>query len=154
MAKLTPEELEQKIHALLREQPVRRAPVSLESRVLGEIARRQALPWWQQSYSYWPNPMKLAFMVLATGATGVAVLLSMQVVGLVSAESVSQVFAPITGAWHTLSVLGGALGGIVRPYLPNLSSTYLYAALAVVGGAYALMLGLGATAYRLLWQQR
>jgi hypothetical protein len=78
----------------------------------------------------------------------------MQVVGLISAESVQQVFAPVTGAWNTLKVLGGALGGIVRPYLPNLSSTYLYAALAVVGGAYALMLGLGATAYRLLWQQR
>ena len=44
MARLTPEQLEQKIHAVLREQPARRAPMSPESRVLGEIARRQALP--------------------------------------------------------------------------------------------------------------
>lgn len=154
MAKLTPEELEQKIHALLREQPVRRAPVSLESRVLGEIARRQALPWWQQSYSYWPNPMKLAFMVIATGVAGVALLLSMHLLGFVSAESVRQTFEPVMGAANTLRVLGSALGNIVSPYLPDFSSTYLYAALAVVGGAYAVMLGLGATAYRVLWQQR
>lgn len=48
MARLTPEQLEQKIHAVLREQPTRRAPMSLEARVLGEIAWRQALPWWNR----------------------------------------------------------------------------------------------------------
>lgn len=154
MAKLTPEQLEQKIHALLREQPVRRAPSSLEARVMGEIARRQALPWWHQSYAYWPNPIKLTFLVLATGVAGVAVLFSMQLLGLVSADSVTQVFSPVVGAYLTLKTACSTVIGLVTPSLSDISTTYIYAALAVVGGAYAVMLGLGATAYRVLWQHR
>ncbi len=154
MARLTPEELEQKIHAVLREQRPRRAPSSLEARVLGEIARRQTLPWWQQSYAYWPNAAKLSFLVIATGVAGAILLLSMQLLGVVSADSVRQLIAPVQGAWNTLRVAGSALAGLIKPSLPELSSTYLYAGLAIVVGAYAVMLGLGATAYRVLWQHR
>lgn len=154
MAKLTPEQLEQKIHALLREQPARKAPMSLEARVLGEIARRQALPWWHQSYAYWPNAVKLSFLVLATGVAGIAVLFSMQLLGVVSAESVTQVFSPAVGAFNTLRTAASTVIGLVTPSVSDISSTYIYAALALVGGAYAVMLGLGATAYRVLWQHR
>ncbi|GAB5562774.1 MAG: hypothetical protein SynsKO_44210 [Synoicihabitans sp.] len=154
MARLTPEELEQKIHAVLREQPTRRAPSSLESRVLGEIARRQSLPWWQRSYVYWPNAVKLAFLVIATGIAGAVLIFSMQLMGVVSADSVNNLIAPVQGAWNTLRVAGRTLVGLVAPNLPEITSTYLYAGLAIVGGAYAVMLGLGATAYRVLWQNR
>jgi len=82
MARLTPEQLEQKIHAVLREQPMRRAPMSLEDRVLGEITRRQALLWWHQSFSFWPTPVRLAFLVIASGLVAVALLFSMQLMGL------------------------------------------------------------------------
>ena len=154
MARLTPEQLEQKIHAVLRDQPQRKAPVSLEARVLGEIARRQALPWWHKSYVYWPNPVKLSFLVLATGVAAAALLASMQLFGFVSAESVRGCLEPGTGAINTLRVVGSALVGLVTPTLPEFSAAYLYAGLAILGGAYAVMLGLGATAYRVLWQHR
>ncbi|MBT5903851.1 MAG: hypothetical protein HOH58_17255 [Opitutaceae bacterium] len=154
MARLTPEQLEQKIHAVLREQPARRAPMSLEQRVLGEIARRQALPWWQRSFVYWPNSVRLAFLVIATGIAGAVLLFSMQLLGLVSADSVTQIVEPVQGAWNTLRVAGSTIGGLIAPNMPELNATYLYVGLAVVGGAYAVMLGLGATAYRLLWQNR
>lgn len=154
MARLTPEQLEQKIHAVLREQPARRAPMSLEQRVLGEIARRQAQPWWQRSFVYWPNSVRLAFLVVATGVAGAVLLFSMQLLGLVSTESVTQISAPLQGAWNTLRVAGSTIAGLVAPSMPELNTTYLYAGLAIVGGAYAVMLGLGATAYRVLWQNR
>lgn len=154
MARLTPEELEQKIHAVLREQPPRRAPMSLEARVLGEIARRQALPWWHQSYAYWPNAIKLSFLVIATGVAGGVLLASMHMLGLVSGDSIRQLFEPLFGAAHTLRAAGAAVAGLVTPAMPEISNTVLYGGLAVVGGAYAVMLGLGATAYRVLWHHR
>lgn len=154
MARLTPEQLEQKIHAVLRQQPPRSAPASLEARVLGEIARRQALPWWHQSYAYWPHSIKLAFLVVATGVAGALLLGSMHLLGVISGDLVEQLVTPVFGAAHTLRSACSALIGLVSPSWPELSSTYLYAGLAVVGGAYAVMLGLGATAYRVLWQHR
>ena len=154
MARLTPEELEKKIHAVLREQPVRRAPVSLEARVLGEITRRQTLPWWHQSFSYWPNPVRLAFLVVSTGIVAVALLYSMHVMGVVSQSAMENVFEPVKGAGTTLKVAGTALWGLVSHVVPEISNQWLYGGLAVLGGAYAVMLGLGATAYRVLWQHR
>lgn len=154
MARLTPEQLEQKIHAVLREQPTRRAPMSLEDRVLGEIARRQVLPWWHQSFSYWPTPVRLAFLVVASGLVAVALLYSMQLMGVVGESAVQNIFQPVVGAWQTLKVAGTAIAGLFSVTLPEISSTWLYGGLAVLGGAYAVMLGLGATAYRVLWQHR
>jgi len=67
---------------------------------------------------------------------------------------VQNVFQPLVGAWQTLKVAGTAIAGLFSFTMPQISSTWLYAGLAVLGGAYAVMLGLGATAYRVLWQHR
>lgn len=128
--------------------------MSLEARVLGEIARRQALPWWQQSYAFWPNAVKLSFLVIATGIAGALLLFSMQLLGVVSGESVRQIFEPFVGAVYTLRAGASAVIGLVTPSMPELSNTVIFGGLAIVGGAYAVMLGLGATAYRVLWQHR
>lgn len=153
MARLTPEQLEQQIHAVLREQPTRRAPMSLEARVMGEIARRQAQPWWQKSFSYWPSSVRLAFVVVATGLMAAMVLGSMQVFGVVSAETTSQIVRPFTDAWATLRAAGSALASLKPDFMSGISHQWLYLALGVIGAAYAMMIGLGATAYRVLWAQ-
>ena len=151
MARLTPEQLEQKIHAVLREQPARRAPMSLESRVLGEIARRQALPWWKKSYANWPAPMRLAFLALGVALAVGTLLGSMHLAGVLSAQTFAPVIQPLVNAAVTLRAAGSALGELVRPLLPSISNQWLYIALAVIGASYALLLGIGATAYRVLW---
>ena len=151
MARLTPEQLEQKIHAVLREQPARRAPMSLESRVLGEIARRQALPWWKKSYANWPAPMRLAFLALGVALAVGTLLGSMHLAGVLSAQTFAPVIQPLVNATLTLRAAGSALGELVRPLLPSISNQWLYIALAVIGASYALLLGIGATAYRVLW---
>ena len=122
--------------------------------MLGEIARRQALPWWQRSFVYWPNSVRLAFLVVASGIARAVLLFSMQLLGLVSADAITQMVEPVRGAWNTLRVAGSTIGGLVAPNMPELNANYLYAGLAIVGGADAVMLGLGATAYRVLWQNR
>ncbi|MCF3651200.1 hypothetical protein [Synoicihabitans lomoniglobus] len=151
MARLTPEQLEQKLNAVLRNQPPRRAPMSLEARVLGEIARRQALPWWHKSYAYWPAPMRVAFIVIGVALMAAALLGSVQLAGLVSAQAIGDFFRPATDAWATLRTAGAAMVTLVRGHVPQFSTHWFYVALAVIGAAYAMMLGLGATAYRVFW---
>ena len=60
------QKLERLLDAALRELPLRRAPLSLESRVLGEIERREARPWWRLSFAHWPELARAGF-VLACG---------------------------------------------------------------------------------------
>jgi hypothetical protein len=154
MARLTPEQLEQKIHAVLRQQPTRRAPMSLEARVMGEITRRQALPWWHKSFAYWPGSVRVAFMVVATGLVAAAVLGSMQLAGVISGQALMTVFRPVQDAVLTLKSAGLAIGGAVKSVVPGFSQTWLYVALGVIGAAYTIMFGIGATAYRVFWQHR
>lgn len=154
MARLTPEQLEQKIHAVLRQQPARRAPMSLEARVMREIARRQALPWWHKSFAHWPAGVRVAFMVVATGLLAAAVLASMQLTGLISMQAATALLRPVVDAAATLKSAGVALGAVVKSFVPGLSQSWLYVALGVIGAAYAMMVGIGATAYRVFWQRR
>jgi hypothetical protein len=48
------ERLEQLLGRTVRDLPLRRAPLELELRVLGELERRQASPWWRLSFAHWP----------------------------------------------------------------------------------------------------
>jgi hypothetical protein len=56
-------------------------------------------------------------------------------------------FAQVRATGATLMDVGGRL-------LPSVSLSWIYLGLAVVGGLYATLFGLGAAAYRVLWQSR
>ncbi|MGA3157711.1 MAG: hypothetical protein ABSE43_09095, partial [Steroidobacteraceae bacterium] len=56
------DKFEKMVSDLLRAQPPRRAPLNLERRVLSEL-RRQAQPWWQQNFIYWPLTARAALVV-------------------------------------------------------------------------------------------
>jgi hypothetical protein len=154
MARLTPEQLEQRIHNVLRVQPPRRAPLSLEARVLAEIARRQALPWWQKSFAQWPMAMRLAFVFSALGCLGLALLVTAQVGGWVSAAEASALLQPVTDLVNTVRAIAGLLTEVVGRLFPAVLPMWIYGGLAVLTALYATLVGLGATAYRLLWQAR
>ena len=121
---------------------------------MGEIARRQALPWWHKSFAHWPAGVRLAFMVVATGLMAAAVLASMQLTGVISLQAATALLRPVVDAAATLKSAGVALGSMVKSFVPGLSQTWLYIALGVIGAAYAMMVGIGATAYRVFWQRR
>jgi hypothetical protein len=65
--------LESLIDRTLRAQPARRAPRTLESRVVAELARRAALPWWHKSYAHWPAVVRGGFFVLSALVAAVLV---------------------------------------------------------------------------------
>ena len=52
------ERLEKYIDSVLRAQPDKRAPASLESNVLAAIAQRAARPWWQRSFNAGRSPRR------------------------------------------------------------------------------------------------
>jgi hypothetical protein len=74
---------------VLRELPLRRAPHTLEARVLGELERRAARPWWCRSFTHWPNIARLGFLVIcavpALAITGAAGNIAATLVGIVPA---------------------------------------------------------------------
>ena len=53
------EKLERLVSQVLREQPLRRAPASLEARVLSELAARARLPWWRRGVASWPAAVRV-----------------------------------------------------------------------------------------------
>ena len=96
----------------------------------------------------------MGFMVIATGLLGAAVLASMQLAGVVSMQTVTAMLRPVADAVATLKTAGLAIGSALKGLVPGISQTWLYVALGVIGAAYAMMFGIGATAYRVFWQRR
>ena len=134
---------------VLREQPGCRAPLTLETRVLSELARRAALPWWQQAYAFWPAPIRVFFIVLS------AVVAATCVAGLsIFFQGPAHNYAARFAAQY--SGVAHAADGIVASFstahklwraVPPL---WIYGSLAGLSTAYALLIGVGAAAYRAL----
>jgi hypothetical protein len=155
MNRLTPAQLEARLHTALRRAPAPLAPRTLEARVLGEIARRAALPWWRKSFSHWPAPMRVTFVLSSAALLALGVLGTARALGMVGPVEVDAFLLPGLEWVQSLRLAGGTLAAVVQDWLPAVSPTWLYGGLALVAGMYATLIGLGATAYRLLlWQQR
>jgi len=152
--KRSPEELEQFIHQTLRSLPDRRAPRSLESRVLAAIEARAALPWWKQSFAQWPVAARCVFLLF----TGAFVKL-----GLMAAVWVMAGFdrAQFTTAFSTqfawVARAGNAVNGIADFFAllwHSIPPLYVYGGLACLASLYLALFGLGAAAYRTLYANR
>src|SRR5712672_3854389 len=66
--------LERLLDRTLHELPLRRAPLTLESRVFGELERRAALPWWRRSFAHWPLLARAGFLVICGALISAAFL--------------------------------------------------------------------------------
>lgn len=142
--------LERLVHQTLRALPPRRAPRSLEQRVLAAIAERAALPWWRKGFAYWPAAPRLAFLGVAAAVVfGLFRLLTGVEAGSALASLVPQL------AWaDTLASLARATQDFVQVVIGGIPPLWLYGGLAAVASLYAALFGLGATAYRLLYANR
>jgi hypothetical protein len=142
--------IEMRVDRALRETPLRRAPASLESRVLREIGRRASLPWWQRSFARWPGIARAGFL-LACAAIAAAVLLAWPW-GPDMVRAGSWVdggrLLPWASSALTLVDVFRALDAAVGRTIPN---GWLYGAAAVGVFLYASLFVLGATAYRTLY---
>ena len=142
--------LERLLAGTVYELAERRAPHTLESRVLGELARRAAQPWWRRSFGHWPAFARVGFVVIC-GALAAMVLLG----GSWMAATIG--WFQDTGAvssWVRQAAAGaGVLGNLAAPLANTAPPTWLLLGLAAAALLYAFLFGLGAAAYRLLYLQ-
>ncbi len=135
------EELERRVHELLVNAPLRRAPASLQASVLAEIARRAALPWWRLSFAQWPAIARIVF-----------VLVSIALIALTILAGGVREFGTTPLAWAQAVInAASAASGFAGMFVHIIPSQWLYAGLFVGALLYALLFGLGAFAYRFLY---
>jgi len=145
-----PEKLEASIHRLLRSIPDRRAPASLEARVLGELSRRAALPWWQKSYAYWPSAVRAAFFV---GSALAAALIVSGLFVLVRSSGATALAGGVAErfSWLVLArELFAAANDRLRVLIGAIPSLWIYGAVGTVAVCYATLAAIGAATYRTL----
>jgi hypothetical protein len=150
-----PQQLEAFIGRVLDGQPLRRAPAKLEERVLQQLARRPARPWWLQGFSGWPVPARLLFVPLALGFVKLAFVASSRATQLwQSLQPSLQKSAPVVTAQSSLQLLhdlaraGQTVAGLVVQGIPD---AWIYGAVALTLLLYAALFGLGAAAFRTLF---
>jgi hypothetical protein len=146
-----PEALEQLIGEVLSQQPTRRAPRTLQARVLQELERREALPWWRHSFLHWPLPVRALFILALLGVVKLVlsgfVGLSSEVRSSPVVETIAKPFswAEASAAWLSKMVNYASL------IFDAIPSHWLYAGIALAAVLYVALLLLGATAYRTLY---
>jgi hypothetical protein len=132
-----------------RAMPLRRAPPSLESRVLGELERRAALPWWRRSFEQWPAAARSAFLLVC----GILVVLALSG-GLWTVSNLGQPHGlsavPPLWARHAL-VLVGIAGDFTATLVHLIPQDWIYRGLAASALLYAALFGLSVAAYRTLY---
>ena len=143
------EKLEQTLSQALRGLPLRRAPAGLEARVVNELARRAALPWWRASFANWPAGARVAFLVLC------AALVAVTILGGVSAylggRSVHEVSALLLSWLNPFLVVMSSAGGLAALLVHVIPPLWWYGGLALAIFLYVTLFGLGAAAYRTLY---
>jgi hypothetical protein len=146
-----PDDLAKIVHSALRSLPDRRAPHTLERRVLAAIEAQAARPWWRQSWSHWPVSLRAGFILfsLASAASLVTLVLLGPEVFQIGAL-LARMLAPLSG----VRVLCSGVADAARAVVASIPTMWLYGAFATVGLLYAALFGVGAAAYRTLVVQR
>jgi hypothetical protein len=99
-------DLEKFIHAQLQKLPDRQAPPSLVGNVLAAIAARKKLPWWKQSFTFWPRKVQcLLFVSLAALWIG-AIYAAGRAANSVSVPDVSEQLSSYAWVGRALQTLG------------------------------------------------
>ncbi|WP_161812778.1 hypothetical protein [Steroidobacter agaridevorans] len=137
------QQLERFIGQALRDQPLRRAPVDLESKVMAEIARRAAAPWWQGSFAGWPVAARLLFIIASAGL--IALVLKASAMIAVPLKP-GALFANVAWIPSLFMTIGTVLG--------DLPSLWVYGGAAILGALYLTLFGVSAAAYRTLYAPR
>jgi hypothetical protein len=146
-------ESEQKLERVLNEAlkglPPRRAPATLESRVVNELARRASLPWWRVSFASWPVGARVAFVLLC------AALVAATILGGLSAylgdRPFNEAAALVLGWLHPLLAVMSSAGGLASLLVRVIPPLWLYGALGLGILLYVTLFGLSAAAYRTLY---
>jgi hypothetical protein len=144
------ENLERLIHRTLRELPPRPAPRTLERRVMAELERRAALPWWRKSFVHWPLGVRAIFVLLCAAIIRGALMLGGVVMPNADAGGIKAAIVQHFGWMENGLAVIHAITGFFDIMLRNIPPLWLYGGLAFVATMYLALFGLGAAAYKAL----
>ena len=148
------EKLERALRDAVQGLPARRAPSSLERRVLAELERRAALPWWRKSFRHWPLAARALFVVACFGFVKLALSASAWVMSGFDTAQLRAAFAQPIAWFEAALAVGNAFSGFIDILSRNIPALWLYAGAAFVVTLYATVFGLGAVAYKALHAER
>jgi hypothetical protein len=146
----TDEKLERLVGQVLRDQPLRRAPASLETRVLSELAARARLPWWRRGVACWPAAVRVPVITVCAVCVPVVWILSLWLAARLASATRSRIAGPlatIRGAGHTLASLGTVTNHIVQ----SIPRDWLLGGMIATATLYAVLFALVALGYSLLY---
>lgn len=131
--------------------PPRHAPAALETRVLQALRQRAALPWWRRAPAQWPDIARAPALMALTVAAALAFAFIRRVV----TPGPFQEPTWLQTALHPLHVpeLALILAGTGASLAHDIPLPWLYGALTFGAMLYAALFGLGATAYRMLYNR-
>lgn len=142
-------ELEQQISKLVRNQPLRRAPKTLQAGVWTQL-RAANMPWWRRSFRHWPLLARGALiMVCLMIATGHLTQLQM--------SGAAREFGPLlllngSVTWfERLSEWMQTLFDFITLLMRHAPASWWSAGALLLGMSYALLALLGAAGYRVLY---
>lgn len=142
------EPLERAVHQVLRQLPDRSAPATLELRVLAEIERRAALPWWRKSFAHWPSAAKFLFVAVCVGSVPLAWVATSSISSGLDWASIRTSLAQPIAWFHALTTVVHAIANSFEAVGRNIPPLWLYGGLTFFAALYAAVFGLGAAAYK------
>jgi hypothetical protein len=143
------EKLERLVGQALRQQPLRRAPASLEARVLTQIAARARLPWWRRGIASWPTAVRVP--VIAACAVCVplvwigSVWLATRLVALLTHPA-----GPLAGVRSTGRAIA-SVATFTAHIVQSIPHEWLLGGLIATATLYAVLFALVALGYSLLY---
>jgi hypothetical protein len=135
------DELERLVTRTLQDQPLRRAPASLESRVLAQLESGAAVTRWRRGFAHWPLAARLAFLAVSVGFVKLALSIGMWLATPLASPAFS-LDLPSQMAW--LQTLFVVIASISR----TVPSLWVHAGIGVLVIMYVALFGIGASAYR------
>jgi hypothetical protein len=143
------QELERVLSEALKGMPPCRAPSTLEARVLNELERRAALPWWRVSFAHWPAAPRVAFVVICIALVAATILGGVS--ALVGVRSLNEVAALVLSWLHPFLAVMSSAGGVAALLVRVIPPLWLYGGMTLGIMLYVALFGLGAAAYRTLY---
>jgi len=141
------EKLEQLIGAVLREQPLRRAPPAMESRVLAAIESRAALSGWRRGFMHWPIFARVSFILASFAIVRFTLLATDWTLEAVNPSGL------LAGALSKVSWIK-VVAEVVYSSLHTIPEHWLWAGLVIVAAVYGTLFVISAIAYRTLYANR
>ena len=142
--------LAKQVDAMLRKLPALQAPATLEARVLRELARLEARPWWRQGFGRWPLAARLLFLPLSAGFVKLAFLAIGALNSAVSTAQATPLVSSMQNRWQSISGAFQSLRTIGALVMNDLPQLWIYGALGFALFLYASLFGIGAVAFRSL----